>query len=135
MSASPSIAERYRVAVEARDHAQLAELYHPDVLLDAHVPNWRFQVQGREAVVEHTAGGLPGPGRFVTFEAESTASDDLLVQFEWRQDVAGGGPLVRQLHRLRLDAGRIIEQVLFCAGIWNPGLQERMASEAPLIQP
>ena len=135
MSATRTLAERYRSAVEAGDLAALAELYHPDALLDAHVPNWRFQLQGRPAVAEYTGGALPSPGRFTAFAAEPTASGDLLVQFEWRQHAEDGEPVVRQLHRWRLDKGRIVEQVLFCAGIWNRRLQAQMAAETPLIRP
>ncbi len=133
--ASETLAERYRAAVESGDQTALARLYHPEVLLDAHVPNWRFQVQGRDAVVEHTGGGLPGPGRFTTFDTVPTASGDLLVQFEWRQDPDHGDAVVREQHLLRLDDGDIVEQTMFCAGVWDPQLQERMAAEAPLIRP
>ena len=133
--ASPTIAERYRAAVEAGDHAALATLYHPEALFDAHVPRWRFQVRGRDAVVAHTGGGLPAPGRFTSFDTEPTASGHLLAQFEWRQDPDHGGAVVRQQHLLRLDDGRIAEQTMFCAGIWGPELQARMAAEAPLIRP
>lgn len=130
------IAERYRDAVEARDLDALAELYHPEALLDANVPNWRFQVQGRHAVAETTGTGLPGTGRFTSFDAETTTSGDLLVQFEWRQDEEQGDHLSREVHILRLDdTGRITEQVVFCAGVWDPKLQAQMAVEAPLIRP
>ena len=129
------IAERYRGAVEARDVASLAALYHPDVLLDAHVPNWRFQRRGRQPVAETTGTGLPSPGRFTVFDVEPTASGDLLVQFEWRQDDPHGGRVSRELHVLRLDGGYVVEQVAYCAGVWDRELQARMASEAPLIRP
>ncbi len=139
MSAAPDLSEtiagRYRAAVEAGDRAALSQLYHPEVFFDAHVPNWRFQVEGRHAVIEHTGGGLPGPGRFTAFDAEHVASGDLLVQFEWRQHADHGAAVVRQQHLLRTDEGRITEQTMFCAGIWDPELQARMASEAPLIRP
>lgn len=129
------IAEHYRTAVEAADEAALVDLYHPEALLDAHVPNWRFQVQGREAVAARTAG-LPRAGRFAAFEAEPLASGDVLVQFEWRQHGEDGGAVVRELHVLRLDGeGRIGEQLLFCSGVWDPELQARMALEAPLVRP
>ena len=130
------IAERYRAAVEAGDLDALAKVYQPEALLDAHVPNWRFQVQGRHAVAETTGTGLPSPGRFATFDAEATASGDLLVQFEWRQDDEHGGQVSRELHIWRLDeGGRIAEQMLFCAGVWDQQLQAQIADEAPLIRP
>ncbi len=128
--------ERYRTAVEARDVDRLAALYHPEVLLDAHVPNWRFQLQGPAAVAAATGTGLPGPGRFASFAVERTASADLLVQFEWRQDADHGGQVSREVHIFRLDdAGRIVEQVVFCAGVWDRELQARMAEESPLVRP
>jgi len=131
-----TLAAHYRDAVEREDLASLATLYHPDVLLDAHVPNWRFQVIGRTEVARVTGAALPGPGRFTSFAAEPTADGDLLVQFEWRERADDDhGAKARQLHLLRLDDGRIVEQTLFCAGVWGPGLQERMAVEAPLVRP
>ncbi len=131
-----TLAEHYRDAVEREDLATLATLYHPDVLLDAHVPNWRFQVVGRTEVARFTGAALPGPGRFTRFETEPTAGGDLLVQFEWRQQADGDvGVKARQLHLLRIDDGRITQQTLFCAGVWDRDLQARMAAEAPLVQP
>lgn len=129
-----AVADQYRTAVEAGDLEALTDLYHPDALLDAHVPNWRFQAQGPQAIVQNT-GGLPGPGRFTSLTAEPTASGDLLLQFEWRQDDDEGGAKVRELHLLRLVDGRIAEQILYCAGVWDPQLQARMTEEAPLIRP
>lgn len=127
------LATRYRTAVETGDPATLAALYQPDALVDTHVPNWRFQLQGRAAAAER-ACVLPRPGRFATFDCEPTA-DGLLVQFEWRQPVDEGETVVRQLHVWRLADGRIAEQVVFCAGVWDPRLQQRMAAQAPLVQP
>ncbi len=136
MPASHVIAERYRTAVENGDLDTLAELYHPQALLDAHVPNWRFQIQGRRTVAESAGTALPGPGRFATFNAEPTATGDLIVQFEWQQAEEQGGRTSRELHLWRLDdSGRITEQIAFCAGIWDQQLQARMAEEAPLIRP
>ena len=136
MSNPRELAARYRDAVERADLRTLTGLYHPDVLLDAHVPNWRFQVIGRSEVARFTGNGLPAPGHFERFEAECTADGDLLVQLEWRQDPGDGpGARSRQLHVLRLEGGRIASQTLFCAGVWSPALQQRMAAEAPLVRP
>ena len=136
MSDDHHLAERYRTAVETDDLATLATLYHHDALLDAHVPNWRFQLTGRDEVARLTGSGLPGPGRFTSFVVEPTVGGDLLVQLEWRQrSVDGPGAQSRQLHVLRLEDGRIRAQTLFCAGVWGPGLQRRMAAEAPLLSP
>ena len=136
MPGDPELTERYRAAVEAGDLAALATLYHDDALLDAHVPNWRFQLAGRDDVARFTGCGLPAPGRFTSFVAEPTVDGDLLLQLEWRQHADDGpGAQSRQVHVLRLDDGRIRAQTVFCAGVWGPELQRRMATEAPLLQP
>ena len=132
-AASARVARQYRETVEAGDPLALAELYSSDALLDYHVPGWRFQVQGREAVARQVCV-LPRPGRFTTFDAEPIPGG-LLVQFAWQQDDAAGGAVVRQLQRWRLADGRLAGQLAFCAGVWSRQLQERMALEAPLVRP
>jgi hypothetical protein len=124
---------RYRRGVEAGDPGTLAALFQPDALVDTHVPNWRFQLLGREAASQR-ACVFPRPGRFTAFEAEPTASG-LLVQFEWRQDDPDVEAVVRQIHAWRLDDGLIAEQIVFCAGVWDRQLQALMAAEAPLVRP
>lgn len=130
------LADRYQAAVESGDLAALRALYDPDVLLDAHVPNWRFQVTGRTEVARITGTGLPTPGRFASFTGETTLDGDVVIHFEWWQRTEDGdGARARQLHLLRVEDGRIVEQTLFCAGVWSPELQRRMAVEAPLVRP
>ncbi len=124
---------RYRDGVEAGDPTALAPLFEADVLVDTHVPNWRFQLQGREAAAQR-ACVFPRPGRFTAFDTEPTASG-LLVQFEWRQDHPDIEAIVRQIHAWRLDDGRITEQIVFCAGVWDRQLQALMAAKAPLVRP
>ncbi len=120
------VAAQYRSGAEADDPAALAVLFRPDVLVDTHVPNWRFQLEGAEAAARR-ACVLPRPGRFTVFDAEPT-EQGLLVQFEWRTH--GSQAVVRQLHRWRLDDGRIAEQLVYCAGVWDRALQARIADAA-----
>ena len=124
------VAARYREGAEADDPAALAALYRPDVLVDTHVPNWRFQLQGAEAAAER-ACVLPRPGQFSVFDTEAS-EHGLLVQFEWRTH--GSGAVVRQLHRWCLVDGLIAEQLVYCAGVWDRRLQEQMAVAAPLVR-
>lgn len=130
---SDVIGRRYRAAVEDGDVPALVALYRSDALLDAHVPGWRFQVRGPEAIAERTVV-MPRPGRFTDFDARTT-EDGLLVRFQWQQDHDHGGAAVRQLHAFRATSDGIEEQVLFCAGVWSRQLQERIAAEAPLVRP
>lgn len=57
------------------------------------------------------------------------------MRFEWQQAEDQGGHVSRELHLVRLDdIGRISEQTLFCADVWDPELQAQVADEAPLIR-
>ena len=125
------LAARYRRAAETGDREALAGIFRSDVLVDTHVPNWRFQLQGRARAAER-ACVLPRPGRFTTFETEPT-DRGLQLQFEWRQGASE--MLVRQLHWWRLVDGQIAEQLVFCAGVWDRRLQASMAAKAPLVRP
>ena len=127
------LAAAYRAGVEAGDVDSLMDLFHADVLVDTHVPNWRFQLQGRDDAADR-ACVLPRPGRFASFEVEG-AERGLLVQFAWQQDHAAGAVTVRQLHAWHVVDGRIAEQVVFCAGAWDRQLQDLMAAKAPLVRP
>ena len=124
------LAARYRSGAEAGDTEALARLFRPDVLVDTHVPNWRFQLQGGEAAAER-ACVLPRPGRFTAFDIEPT-DRGLQVQFEWHQGASE--TVVRQLHWWRLVDGQIAEQVVFCAGVWDRRLRALMAAKAPLVR-
>lgn len=101
------ITEVLRESLETRDHDALASAYTDDVLLDAHVPNWRFQVKGRDAVIDLLRHWFPHPGRFTVWE----------------------------LQLLRLDDGRSAEQLVYCAGRWDEAHVTDMRRQAPLVKP
>lgn len=134
---STALVDTFVRCVEPGKMDALADLYASDVLLDAHVPNWRFQASGREAVVEQMRSWFRAAGRFVELDVEPTAAGDLLVRFEWREHEGSASEIrSRELQVWRLDEdGRIAEQLVFCAGRWDRALVEQMAAEAPLVRP
>lgn len=119
--------------LESGDFAQLAPAYSPNALLDAHVPNWRFQLEGPERITGQFQSWWPTPGRLTAWGATAT-DDGFVVQFErWWQE----GPdelSCRQLHLLRLEAGSVVEQVVYCAGRWGADLRAKMAAASPLVR-
>lgn len=129
--------DRFVELVEAGAHEQLVSLYTEDALFDAHVPNWRFQRQGPQAIVQELTSWFGAPGRFSRFDVEPTVSGDLLIELEWRQQEGTAAEIhSREAQRWRLDdAGRIAEQVVYCAGRWDLELIAQMAEEAPLVRP
>ena len=62
-------------AVEAGDVASCTA-WADDVALDATVPNWRFEVAGRDAVAAEYSRWFAGPGRFTLATDTAPWSDD-----------------------------------------------------------
>lgn len=122
-----------RQSMETHDPELLREVYSQDVLFDAHVPNWHFQVRGREAVIGVIRNWYPHAGHFHRWSREYTASGDVLVEFDWREDTPAGEITVHQLHLWRLENQRISVQQVYCAGRWDEQLVERMRPAVPLV--
>lgn len=127
--------ETLQKSLEARDYHALDRVYTEDVLFDAHVPHWRFQIQGRDAVVDLLRRWFPNPGRFTLRQQWTTTDGDALVQLEWHEDTPDGEITVRELQLLRLDGDRIAEQLVYCADRWDEAHVADMRRQAPLVKP
>lgn len=126
------IVQSFTSGIAEGDFIAVGELYAPDALMDAHVPDWRFQVHGRRAIVDQLARWFCAPGVFREVEVEAVAGGDLFVRFEWCEAPGTNEEVIsREMHQWRLDGGRISEQVVFCAGRWDRDLVDRMTVEAP----
>lgn len=125
------LAERFVRFVETNEGGDvLAE----DVFCDINVPEWRFQLRGRDAAVGWLTGEQPNGSRVPSWRAEATAVG-LVVEVEQRYDVDGQEHLSRNLHRLETRDGRIMEWTMYCTGDWSRETQDRQAREAPMIRP
>jgi len=128
------LSEKLIECLESGDFGPLADRYAPDAVLDCHVPNWRFQVQGPDAIAANFRGWWPVAGRVIVQRAQELDTG-VLVQFE-RWSLENGDELsTREVHILDLTGGRITDHVVFCAGKFTPELRAQMAVEAPLIRP
>jgi hypothetical protein len=129
------LAERAARCLHALAYDSLAQLYAPDVLLDADVPHWRFQMKGRTEVPEalrHGELGLPGV-HAASFRWAATVDGGLVAQREVRFDGHHGTHLWRDVHVLRIESGWITEHAISCTGIWDPATIARQAAEAPMV--
>jgi hypothetical protein len=100
-------------------------IFAEDAVLDATVPNWRFRVQGGDAVRSQLAGWYADPGHFEAI-SRTELDDGELVEFTltWRE---GGVPhMCHQAHILRVADGRVLADTAFCGGRWPESLQEEM---------
>lgn len=108
--------------------------FAPDVMLDVVVPQWRFQLQGRDAVREALTEEFP-PGRRVTESHVTPTPDGVLVEFEARAPLEGEERLWRELAHLRIAGDAVSEIVVYCSGVWDAATIARHAVEAPMVRP
>jgi hypothetical protein len=126
-----AIAERFVRFVETNEPSGLLA---DDVFADINVPEWRFQLQGMDSVVDWLTGELPNGSRVSSWRADPTASG-VVVEVEQRYDVERAEVLSRNLHRLEVRDGKITEWTMYCSGEWSPETQERQSREAPMLRP
>ncbi|MGH9149829.1 MAG: nuclear transport factor 2 family protein [Acidimicrobiales bacterium] len=137
MTAKEDLMEAIVERLVALNWAGLAELYRPDALLDANVPEWRYQLQGRGAIraqFEQEAAEA-GTGTRVTWWRAVPTGDGVVVEVEARFDHDGEERLWRQVNILRTDGEAVTAHILYCTGIWDAATIARQAVEAPMVAP
>jgi hypothetical protein len=114
-----------------------ADLFAPDMELDATLPGWRLAAHGPDAVARHYSGWFADPATFEELERLPVDGSD-------GGSDGGGGEVVCYLltwvergilhaahhcHVLRIAAdGRIERDRFFCGGRWDAGLLAEMAA-------
>jgi hypothetical protein len=129
-----TVADRVADAFIAGDLEGLIALYRPDALVDAVVPQWRFQLQGHDALREALLEGEFLPGRRVTVVHRTATEDGLLLEVESWAPVDGEEQMWRALHQLRIADGLVVEHVAYCSGVWDAATIARHAVEAPMVR-
>ena len=131
-----TITERIAARLTALDFDGLAALYRPDAILDVSVPQWRYQLQGRDAIREalaEEAGYLTGGAR-VTGQRATPTEGGVVVELEVRFVQEGEERQWREVHLFRTDGTAITEHVNYCTGIWDAATIARQAVEAPMVR-
>lgn len=126
--------ERLRRCLDTADWDGLAEVYAPDALLDANVPQWRFQRKGLEEIVEQYRAWYPSHVRLVEWKPVTTAFGAVVEQAEWSGGSEEEETYARSLHVLRMSGGLVVHHVLYCTGQWDRTDVERQAIEAPIYE-
>jgi len=116
-------------AIETADVT--TELFTDDAVLDATVPNWRFEVRGRDDVTEQLRDWFADPGNFETVRREPLPHGEL-VEFTLHWNENGIPHACHQAHILELSDGRISRDTAFCGGRWPADLLARMAASSYL---
>jgi hypothetical protein len=129
------LSDRVEQAVKNLDFDSVRDLYDADVILDVHVPNWRFQLQGPDALLgwyNDTVAHMPNP-KTVWTRATPT-EDGAIVEWELRIAAPDGEHLCREIDIFHTDGDRITEHVIWCTGMWDPATIARQKAEAPMLR-
>ena len=116
------------------DFEPLRDLYHPDAVLDAAVPQGRFHGQGPERIVawyQDAYSQFDNPR--CTWLRITTAQALVLVEWELRDGETDSARLIRQIDVIRTNGDRIIEQTHYCPGVWDAATTTQQRPEAPMI--
>jgi hypothetical protein len=127
-SESKGPVERYLDAIE-RGAMGTCDALHPEVELDATVPNWRFTVRGDEQVRGELARWYADPGAFEELQRTPLPLGEL-VEFTLRWEAAEVPHAVHQAHILQVADGHITRDQVWCGGRWPASLLAEMAEAA-----
>lgn len=114
-------------AIEAADVR--GELFTEDVVLDATVPNWRFEARGRDDVTSELRDWFADPAKFEDVRRIPLPNGEL-VEFTLHWTENGIPHACHQAHILRLADGQISADTAFCGGRWPAPLLARMAAQS-----
>ena len=98
-----------------------------DAVLDATVPNWRFQVRGADAIRTEYARWFADPGSFEQLRRLPTEDGEVVeYTLTWAED--GVPHAAHHVHVLTIDAGLIVADTVVCGGRWPASLLAEMAA-------
>lgn len=117
--------------LESVTAATMAECpaFAEDAELDATVPNWRFGVQGAEAVRSELARWYADPARFEELRRTAIPGGEL-VEFTLCWEEGGVPHACHQAHVLGVEQGRITGDRVWCGGRWPASLLAEMSDAA-----
>ena len=106
-----------------------ADVFSEGATFDATVPNWRFSINGGEAIQAQLSTWYADPGRFEAL-CRTRLPDGELVEFTltWIED--GVPHTCHQAHILELSDNRIVADTAFCGGRWPAPLVAEMKRPA-----
>src|SRR5271166_4852581 len=87
------------------------DIFGEDVILDATVPNWRFQTHGAGAVRDELGRWYADPGHFGELRRNLIGGGEL-VEFTLTWDEAGTLHTCHQAHVIKLRNGRIVSDTV-----------------------
>src|SRR6266567_5455437 len=125
-----TLAQHAERCYQTEDWDDLAAIYAPDVLLDVHVPSWRFQLQGRDTAIGWFKEQVARFENFhVTWVSANPTEGGVVVEWEMRTGDDDNEQLCREVDILHGDGARIHTHVIWCTGMWDPATIVRQRAE------
>lgn len=117
--------DRLLDAISRGRGAEAHVLYAPDAVLDATVPDWRFQKHGPEAITAVWSHWFDEPGRFEEIDRLPVTGGEV-VRYALAGEEKTTPFAVHHCHIVTLDeaTGLITSHRVWCGGRWYP---ERLA--------
>jgi ketosteroid isomerase-like protein len=109
------------------------DLFAPDVFLDSFPPQWRFQLQGRSALLAQLRAANEGPTITARLLRVVSTATGFVMEHE-ETYVADETETARHLDLCEVRDGRIVAIVSYCNGGWDDALRARHAAEAPMLR-
>jgi len=125
--AAKKVAEAF---VRFMETNEAGDAFADDVFADINVPEWRFQMQGKDAIQAWLGDEQPDGCTVPTWRSDAML-DGVLVEVEQHT----GDEISRNIHRLEVRDGKIVEWTMYCSGVWSPETQAKQRAEAPMIRP
>ena len=111
------------------DAAIPPRVFHDRAVLDATVPNWRYQVRGAGAVHAELAKWYADPGRFQALH-RTPMPDGELVEFTLCWTEGGVEHTCHQAHVLQVEDDQVVKDTVWCGGRWPASLVAEMEAAA-----
>ncbi len=119
-----SAVDRFLTAVTSASIAE-CDAWAEDARLDATVPNWRFHRRGATAIREAYAHWFADPGSFEELDRTAVDGGEVVrYLLAWTEN--GVPHTAHHLHQLRVEDGRIVEDLVMCGGRWPAALMAEM---------
>ncbi|MEX2393216.1 MAG: hypothetical protein WD826_01930 [Actinomycetota bacterium] len=125
--AAKKIADAFVRFMETND---AGDVFADRVFADINVPEWRFQMQGRETIQAWLRDEQPDGSSVPTWRSDPMV-DGVVVEVEQHT----GDEISRNIHRLEVRDGKIVEWTMYCTGVWSAETQAKQRDEAPMIRP
>ena len=122
-STNPSI-DAFLACVEKGAMAS-CEVWTPDVVLDATVPDWRFRMQGPEAIRAEYSTWFADPGHFDELR-RVPLPDGEMVEYLLTWMEHGVQHAAHHMHVFELRDGLICSDTVMCGGRWPESLIAEM---------